>query len=405
MKLPSGLRTFLRRVRLFPLSWLRLSLSGRLLFVALSYALGISGLWLLFPPTHDGSTMFLPIASACWLFRYRGLLVSLILNGIAFQLAYILFLRGLLPDSAFVEGGIVGFASSLGIGLVVCWLRTAVDAAQTAGHGRLLAEFREHQTTLAYEQQLQVNALKDQFLLNVNHELRTPLTALSGYLDLLATFYERMDATERSQILKEAQVSLAELLALVERVLDATRTVGDIPAAKLESVNIHHLLQEVLNALPPDDRAAYQIHLHVSERLAVRADPLFLRQVLYNLLGNIFKYVPRETEICIEVTQADPASPVSFSVQDEGPGIPADELPLLFDKFVRLKRDLASSTSGTGLGLYLCKQYVEAMGGCIWVESPGQKGKGSRFCFTLPPAPLFVIDESRMGSLEDGSVR
>lgn len=115
----------------------------------------------------------------------------------------------------------------------------------------------------------------------------------------------------------------------------------------------------------------------------VRADPLFLRQVLHNLLGNIFKYVPVETEICIAVTQDDPASPVQFSVQDEGPGIPADELPSLFDKFVRLKRDLAGSTRGTGLGLYLCKQYVEAMGGRIWVESPVYQGRGSRFCFTL----------------------
>ena len=80
-----------------------------------------------------------------------------------------------------------------------------------------------------------------------------------------------------------------------------------------------------------------------------------------------------------------PSSPVCLSVQDAGPGIPAEELPLLFEKFVRLKRDLAGSTRGTGLGLYICKQLVEAMGGRIWVESSGHLGEGSRFCVTLPP--------------------
>jgi signal transduction histidine kinase len=387
LKGSDSLRAFLRQVRLFPLSWLHFSLGSRLLFVAFSYVLGVAGLWLLFPPTHDGSTMFLPIASACWLFRYRGLLVSLLLNGIAFQVAYLLLLRGLLPDSAYVEGGIIGFVASLGIGLIVCWLRTAVDSARAAEHERLLAEFREQQAKFAFEQQLQINALKDQFLLNVSHELRTPLTSLAGFLDLFATYYEHMDPVTRAQMLKEAQASQVELVALVERVLDATRVVGDIPEAKPEAVNIQHLLQEVLNALAPGDRAAYLIHVQVNEQVMTWADPLFLRQVLHNLLANIFKYVPRQTEICIEVTQTAPSSPVYLSVQDEGPGIPVDEQPLLFEKFVRLKRDLAGSTRGTGLGLYLCKQYIEAMGGRIWIESPAHEGRGSRFCLTLPPVP------------------
>jgi serine/threonine protein kinase len=100
--------------------------------VTISYFLGEAGLWFLFPRVHNGATMFLPIVSACWLFHYRGLLVSLVLNGIAFQLTYYTLLRGMLPDQAFVEGGIIGFGTSLGLGLVVCWLRTAVDLMHTA---------------------------------------------------------------------------------------------------------------------------------------------------------------------------------------------------------------------------------------------------------------------------------
>ncbi len=77
-------------------------------------------------------------------------------------------------------------------------------------------------------------------------------------------------------------------------------------------------------------------------------------------------------------------------MKDEGPGIPPEEVPLLFGKFVRLQRDLSGAVRGTGLGLYISKQLVEAMQGHLWVESAGRMGEGSRFCFTLPIAPAFT---------------
>ena len=245
---------------------------------------------------------------------------------------------------------------------------------------------REHEISLAYEQQRKINALKDQFLLNVNHELRTPLTVLGGSLELLIARHESFDPKTRAQMLKNALASQAELVAMVDSVMDATQIVSDIPVANAEAVNVMHLLQEVLAYLA-QELAAYTICLHIPEQLMVWADPQFLRQVLRNLLVNIVKYVPTQTEIRIEATQADPSSLVCLSVQDAGPGIPADELPLLFEKFVRLKRDRAGSMRGTGLGLYICKQLIEGMGGHIWVESSGREGMGSRFCFTLPPVP------------------
>jgi len=75
---------------------------------------------------------------------------------------------------------------------------------------------------------------------------------------------------------------------------------------------------------------------------------------------------------------------VCIKVKDEGPGILPDQIPLLFGQFVRLPRDLAGSVRGSGLGLYISKSLVEAMGGRIWVESAGIPGEGSKFCFTLP---------------------
>ncbi len=390
MKQSDHVSAFLRLIHTFPLAVLRLTNSLRLLIVTLSYGVAVLGLWFFFPRVHNGASMLLPVISACWLFRYWGLFISLVLNGIVFQLTYIFLLRGELPDQAFVEGRIIGFGTSLMLGLVICWLRTAVDLmrlarqmAQASERGRLQAEHSERQITLAYEQQRRINELKDQFLINVSHELRTPLTALGGFLELLELHYERLAPMERVHVLKGALASQGQLVDLVNRVLEATVVVSEIPQPKSEVICVHRFLEEELARLAYGQ--AYTICLQVPEEVMIWADPQMLHQVLRNLLSNVFKYVPRQTEIRIEATQADPSSPVCLSVQDAGPGIPAEELPLLFEKFVRLKRDVAGTTRGTGLGLYICKRLVEAMGGRIWVESSGQLGEGSRFCVTLTP--------------------
>ncbi|GCE06912.1 sensor histidine kinase [Dictyobacter aurantiacus] len=391
MKYYARIGILLHQLRMIPLTWLNLSWGSQLLLVTFSYVVGISGLWLLFPPTHNGSSMFLPIVIACWLFRYRGLLTAMVLNGIAFQLTYIFLLRGLLPDQAFVVGGIVGFITSLGLGIIVCWLRAAVDQVrmarqrvQAAEQEQLRIHLQEQQIALAYEQQRKINALKDQFLLNVSHELRTPLTVLGGSLEILHDFGERLDPTTRAQYMKHAIESQEDLAALVDRVLDATEIISDIPGARPEAINVRHFLQDVLTQLKAPEIAAYTIHLQLPDQLMVWADPQFLRQVLHNLFSNIFKYVPTRTEIHIEGVQSKSSSFVNIHIRDEGPGIPADELSLIFEKFVRLKRDIGGPTRGTGLGLYICKQLMEAMGGRIWVESSGQPDQGSCFCLSLP---------------------
>jgi signal transduction histidine kinase len=400
---------FLHQMGNLPLSWLSLSRSKRLLLVAFSYLLGIVGLLYFFLQSHNGATMFLPIICACWLFRYRGLLISLVLNGIAFQLSYTFFWQGLLPNQAFVQGGITGFGTSLGLGLLVCWLRITVDQVYVSRQQTLAAEqahlltlLKESQTRLAYEQQRQINDLKDQFLLNVSHELRTPLTVLGGYLELLEEHDERLDTVKRLHMLKEALKSKEDLSSLIDRMLDAAKVANDTPLAKSKSVNVYTLLRGMLQHLTPLHAQSYTILLDIPEQIVVWADPQFLRQVVNNLLSNIFKYVPPQTEIHIKAEQADPRSTVRLSVQDAGPGIPAEELPLLFEKFVRLQRDMTSSIRGTGLGLYISKQLVEAMGGKMWVESPGYGGVGSCFYIDLPAATPQMLSASLLQKQQSG---
>lgn len=392
MKLSHSIHLLAKKIHLLPLSLLSLSPSKRLLIVMFSYCLGIAGLWFFFPLAHNGASMFLPIISASWLFRYRGLIVSLVCNGLAFQLVYYLLLKGMLSDQAFMLGALLGFASSLGIGLVVCWLRIAIDLmsiarqrAITAEQERLQALQAESHAKLAYEYQYKLNVQKDDFLLLASHEFRTPLTVLGGALELLNQSYEHLSATDRTTILTQACESQKELTELVERVLDAATVMNDLPQAQIEALSLQNLVQDILAHLDRKELSAYSVRMQVPEHIQVLADPQYLRQVLQNIFSNIFKYVPTQTEILIEAAQPTSSNLVCLSIQDAGPGIPPEEAPLLFEKFVRLKRDRTGSKRGTGLGLYLCRRFLEAMGGSIRVESSGVGGEGSRFCITLLP--------------------
>lgn len=392
MKYAHRVRVFYNQIHLIPLLLLRLSLGKRLFIVLLSYGVGIPGLWFFFPQLHNGASMLVTIVCLCWLFSYRGLLLSILSTAGAMLLVYHYLLRQPISDQAIVERAGLGLGVALLLGLAICWLRKAVDLVSTARqqvltveHKHLLAVERAQQAIIAYEQQRKINELKDQFLLNVSHELRTPLTVLGGSLELLKEYHGRLEPEQRAKMLSRALASQETLVDFVNRVLDTTAVVSDIPCAKPEGFCLHQWLQEVLTQLAPQEKDAYTICLQVPEQIMIWADPQLLRQVVQNLLSNVFKYVPGQTTIHIAATHATPFSPVCLSIQDAGPGIPAEELPLLFEKFVRLKRDVAGTTRGTGLGLYLCKRLVEAMQGHIWVESSGRAGEGSRFCVTLPP--------------------
>ena len=131
-----------------------------------------------------------------------------------------------------------------------------------------------------------------------------------------------------------------------------------------------------------------------AEQVKVWADRQLLSQILWNLLSNASKYCPAQTHVLISAVpyEHDTALPnlpptVCIRVKDTGPGIPPSEIPHLFAPFACLKRDVSMSIPGSGLGLYISKHMVQAMGGQMWAESSGVAGGGSCFSFTLPAAP------------------
>jgi signal transduction histidine kinase len=247
----------------------------------------------------------------------------------------------------------------------------------------------------AYEQQRRLNKLKDQFILHASHELRTPLTQVYGYLELLGNFHDTLTSEKRARFTLQATQGCETLLMLINTILDAAGTDSYLTPLQAQELLVADHVHEVLEQFEPLQRQEHPVHLEIAEGLVVQADRQSLCRVLRNLLSNAFKYTPPQTSVWVAATRSDTVtqcpdgtSQVCICVQDTGPGIPPEDIPLLFGKFVRLKRDLASSIRGTGLGLYISKQLVEAMGGRIWVESAGIVGQGSRFYFTLP-APAF----------------
>ncbi|MGZ6366113.1 MAG: sensor histidine kinase [Ktedonobacteraceae bacterium] len=205
-------------------------------------------------------------------------------------------------------------------------------------------------------------------------------------------------------LIDQAVHGCEELQHLVDNVLDTLH--GDFKEKEpsVEVFSIAAVADEVINLFEPQKKLDYRINIVIPEDLFVMADKQYVHQVLLNLLSNAFKYSPIHTPIEVSAriynnstAMGNKHVQVCVSIQDAGPGIPPNEAPLLFGKFVRLKRDLVGSVRGTGLGLYISKQLVESMGGNIWVESSGVAGQGSRFSFTLSYAVPEMIEQNNQG--------
>jgi len=366
-----------------------LSLTARLA-IAIGSTLVFLIVFLLLPGgTQNPSVFAIPIALIAWMFRKSGLFLTLIILVTLLWLYCIAVYKTVWWPWHTIIYFLVGVFSLVFIGLLVCAQRDAFN----------LADGAKQQLTVAYDQQQDFYRIKDQFLQNVNHELRTPLTAIYGYLELLLEHNEQLEASMRKMFLERAMQSCDELQLLVDNVLDCTVDYKErkkqIPVEELAVLDIVH---EVLERFDPKTVQEHTIHVYIPEYIVVRANPQYMRQVIRNLLSNAFKYAPVDTPIEISaalygnVVQSSQALPeICISVKDAGPGIAPDETPQLFGQFVRLRRDVAGRVCGSGLGLYLSKQFVELMGGQIWVESEGIPGKGSCFRFTLPciPRPKF----------------
>jgi signal transduction histidine kinase len=267
----------------------------------------------------------------------------------------------------------------------------------------------------AQERERELAALKDQFIVDANHELRTPIMSLYNNLEVLAAVGERGTPEQRARILQRALSSGNAVIRLLTSVLDTSALEGKALHLNPKPVALAPLVRGVLETFDPreigepglrtGEHQPRPTSVQVSPDLVVWADEDRLRQVLINLLGNALKYSDPGSPISIwaspQVTpraerphlrdnraaEAPAREQIQLSVRDRGAGVPPRDIPKLFNRFVRLERDIAGPVRGTGVGLYMCRMLIEAMGGRIWVESDGIPGEGSTFSFLLPAAP------------------
>lgn len=253
---------------------------------------------------------------------------------------------------------------------------------------RLYRQAHRHDIALrdAYEKLKELDRLKDQFIMTASHELRTPLTAVQGYIELLHNYNERLSVGERANFIAKAQSGCDELALMVGNIMDSSRVEIDIQEVVLTHVSLAASVARVLEIMEGVTlRENRSIEVDISEDIAVVADELRLRQIILNLIGNALKYSPAGSPLAISADNADQMT--TLRIRDYGQGVPPADQARLFERFVRLERDINSPVRGAGLGLAISKQLVEAMGGCIWVESSGEEGQGSVFAFSLKRCP------------------
>jgi PAS domain S-box-containing protein len=224
----------------------------------------------------------------------------------------------------------------------------------------------------------EVERLKDELVSTVSHELRTPLTSLRGFTELMLTRDFPVDQQRRFLTIMNDEA--ARLTDLINDFLDLQRIESGRQTYIFTDVDVRSLLQE---AIAPFVNVAekHRFNLSLPDSLpAVRIDSSSIRQVLTNLLSNAIKFSPDGGMITLRAY--DNGDYVEVHVIDGGIGIPIDAIPQLFDKFFRADNSETRQIRGTGLGLALVKQIIEAHHGQVRVESV--PGKGSTFSFSLP---------------------
>jgi PAS domain S-box-containing protein len=242
----------------------------------------------------------------------------------------------------------------------------------------------------AEEAQRELDRLKSEFISSISHELRTPLQSIMGFTKLMLRDKVPAPETQR-EFLGIIDDQSERLAGLINDLLDASR----IESGRFSIQKQPILIKDVIHGAAQElDSLAREKGIVIVEDMPAtlpeaEADETRLRQVMVNLLGNAIKFSDGGSEITARAKLKH--HEILVQVSDRGIGIPAEAIPHLFERFYQVDGSMTRSSGGSGLGLFISSQIVEAHGGRIWVES--EVGKGSTFSFTLPLSPTDHIGD------------
>lgn len=228
----------------------------------------------------------------------------------------------------------------------------------------------------------EVDKMKSDFFSSMSHELRTPLTSIKEGINLLQDGVGGVTTDKQNRLLAILTAESSRLINLVNSQLDLSKMEAGMVTYVFEKGRLGPLVEKVIVEMAPLVEAKkISLEARLSEELPlVRMDRERILQALRNLIGNAIKFTQEGCRVTVSTRLAN--SEIEVSVADTGPGIPKEDLGLIFEKFRQAPFKTSERTKGTGLGLAIVKHIITAHGGRVWAES--QLGKGSTFIFRLP---------------------
>jgi len=226
-----------------------------------------------------------------------------------------------------------------------------------------------------------LEAVEGRFMLSLVHILRAPVAVLQNTIQLIRQGY--IPPEEQPEMLERAETRAGELLATLDDLLLLAYLKESIGLSRAEAISLAEVLEGVLATMRPRaERRGVSLEVDVQGAPWVRANPDHLRALWSHLIDNAIRYTPPGGQVAVSLW-ADPERGVAVgAVSDTGIGIPADEIPRVFEEFYRTEEGKRMQETGTGLGLPIVRQVVEIYGGTLEVES--DVGRGTTFRFTLP---------------------
>ncbi len=239
-----------------------------------------------------------------------------------------------------------------------------------------ITEIKENEHKL-----IELNATKDKFFSIIAHDLRNPFNNILGHTELLVENYDELDDSKRKQLAQKLYTSSKNAYNLLENLLEWSRTQQDMIPFKPEHNNFLKICYEVTENLKPIAEAKnVRINIATPQTINLFADNNMIKTVLRNLISNAIKFSNRNGIINIFAEKGE--NNIAITVSDNGIGIDTQNASQLFDLKQKNSKNGTEGEKGTGLGLIICKEFIEKHNGKIWVES--ELGKGSDFIFTIP---------------------